>query len=265
MMKNIAVSLMYDGTNYHGWQVQKTEVTVAETVEKALSRLFGHPVKVTGCGRTDAGVHAERYCANFKTDTGIPTERIPLAANALLPDDIVITAAVEAEDNFNAILSCIKKEYTYRIYNSRIRDPFYRNRAYFYPAMLRLDVMRAAAEKFVGTHDFAAVRSVGTETKTTVRTVHYCEVTSRGPIISVRICADGFLYNMVRAITGTLIYASEGKIDPEEIPLILNSGDRRLAGPTVPPQGLYMTDVWYDGAPGEMMADKNMKNIKPGK
>lgn len=264
-MKNIAASLMYDGTNYHGWQVQKTEITVAETVEKALSKLFGHPVKVTGCGRTDAGVHAKRYCANFKTDTKIPVSRIPLAANALLPDDIVITDAVEAEDDFNAVLSCIKKEYTYRIYNSRIRDPFYKDRAYFYPVKLDVDVMRRAAREFEGTHDFAAVRSVGTETKTTVRTVHYCRVEKNGPIIDIKICADGFLYNMVRAISGTLIYASEGKLAPSDIPDILKAGDRRMAGPTVPPQGLYMTDVWYDGVVGKMMADKNRENVKERK
>ncbi len=253
-MRNIALRLMYDGTAYHGWQVQKTETSVAETLEKALTKLCGHPVKVTGCGRTDAGVHAESYCANFRSDTRIPCDRLPLAVNTLLPDDIAVTAAVDAPEDFNAILSCIKKEYTYRIYGaSRIRDPFWKNRAYFYPLPLDISAMRAAAECFVGTHDFAAVRSVGTQTKTTVRTVHYCEV-EEGSVVSVRVCADGFLYNMVRAITGTLIYASEGKISPQEIPAILETRDRRLAGPTVPPQGLYLTRVWYDGPVGEMMS-----------
>lgn len=252
-MRNIALRLSYDGSNYHGWQVQKNEITVAETLETALSRICGHKVKVTGCGRTDAGVHAERYCANFKTDSRIPTDRIPLAVNTILPDDIVVKDAVEADENFNAILSCIKKEYTYRIYNSRIRDPFYRERAYFYPVPLNVEVMQACADMLTGTHDFAAVRSVGTETKTTVRTVHYFNVEQKGQIIECRVCADGFLYNMVRAMTGTLIYASEGKIDPKDIPEILSTRDRRLTGPTVPPQGLYMTRLWYGGAVGEMM------------
>ena len=252
-MRNIALRLRYDGSAYHGWQVQKTERTVAETLEKALSKMCGHTVKVVGCGRTDAGVHAEAYCANFKTDSRIPAERIPLAVNTLLPDDIAVFDAVEADENFNSILSCIKKEYTYRIYNSRMKDPFLINRAYFYPVPLDVEVMQRCAGQFVGTNDFAAVRSVGTETKTTVRTVFYFEVEQKGKMIECRVCADGFLYNMVRAMTGTLIYASEGKIAPEEIKTILEKRDRRLSGPTVPPGGLYLTRLWYDGAVGEMM------------
>lgn len=244
---------MYDGSAYHGWQVQKNAATVAETLEKALSKMCGHGVKVTGCGRTDAGVHAKVYCANFRTDSRIPAERIPLAVNTLLPDDICVMRATDAPEDFNSISSCIKKEYTYKIYNSRLRDPFYRNRAYFYPVPLKLDVMQAAASAFVGTHDFAAVRSVGTETKTTVRTVFHYEVEQSAETIDLRVCADGFLYNMARAMAGTLIYASEGKIDPKEIPQLLEKGDRRLTGPTVPPQGLYMTNIWYDGIVGEMM------------
>lgn len=253
-MRNIALRLMYDGSGYHGWQVQKTEATVAETVEKALFKVCKHPVKVVGCGRTDAGVHAMRYCANFKTECRIPVDRLPLALNTVLPDDISVTDAVEAEEDFNAILCCIKKEYTYKIYNSRIKDPFYYNRAYFYPAALNAEKMKIGAEKFVGTHDFAAVRSVGTETKTTVRTVYYYEVEQNGPIISLKVCADGFLYNMARAMAGTLIYVSEGKITAEEIPELLNKKDRRLTGPTVPPQGLYMTKIWYEGSVGKMMS-----------
>lgn len=252
-MKNIALRLRYDGTRYHGWQVQKNDITVAETMELALGKMCGERVKVIGCGRTDAGVHAEKYCANFKTDCRIPLARIPLAVNALLPEDIAVTDAVYAPEDFNAILSCNKKEYTYRIYNSRIKDPFFRDRAYFYPSRLDENVMQRCADMFVGTNDFAAVRSVGTETKTTVRTVHYFDVVRKGKMIECRVCADGFLYNMVRAMVGTLIYASEGKIDPSEIKDILKTRDRRLTGPTVPPQGLYMTGVWYDGAVGQMM------------
>ena len=252
-MRNIAMRLMYDGTNYHGWQVQKTEVTVAETLEKVLSRICGHPVKVTGCGRTDAGVHASSYCLNFRTSAGIPPGRLPFAANALLPDDIAVTDAVDADEGFNAILSCIKKEYVYKIYNARIRNPFYSHRAYFYPVPLNIPVMKKAAECLVGTHDFAALRSVGTVTKTTVRTVCWLDVAVNGPLTEIRICADGFLYNMARAIAGTLLYASEGKIDPEDIGKILHMRDRKQAGPTLPPCGLYLNRVWYDGIVGEMM------------
>lgn len=252
-MRNIALKMMYDGTAYHGWQVQKNDVTVAGTLEKALSKMCGHTVKAVGCGRTDAGVHAKCYCANFKTDSRIPCDRIPFAVNALLPPDISVTAAAEVEDDFNAILSCDRKEYTYYIYNSRIKDPFYHNRAYFYPSPLKLEVMREAAREFVGTHDFAAVRSVGTETKTTVRTVYYYDVEQKGDIFSLRVCADGFLYNMARAMAGTLIYASEGKLAPEDIPGLLEKRDRRHTGPTVPPQGLYMTRLWYGGTAGEKL------------
>lgn len=256
-MRNIALRLMYDGTNYHGWQVQKTEVTVAETLERALSKICGGPVKLTGCGRTDAGVHALRYCANFKIDATIPTDRIPLAVNALIPPDIAVVDAVEAPEDFNAILSCEKKEYTYKIYNARIRNPLCVNRVHFCPIPLELEAMQQAAASFCGTRDFAAVRSVGTEVKSTVRTVHYCEVSSEGSLIELRVCADGFLYNMVRAITGTVIYAGLGKILPGDIEKILQGADRRFAGPTAPPQGLYMTKLWYSGEVGRMM-DKNL-------
>ena len=251
-MKNIAMRLMFDGARYHGWQVQKTETTVAGTLEAALSRLCGHPVKVHGCGRTDAGVHAERYCANFSTSGSIPPERLPLAVNSLLPPDIAVQGAVYAPDGFDANLSCVKKEYTYRIFNSRIRDPFYSGRAYFYPQKLDIGAMKQAALYFTGVHDFAAMRSVGTETKTTVRTVSWYEVGETGRIVELRVCADGFLYNMARAMAGTLIYVSEGKIKPGDIPGLLEKKDRRLAGPTVPPGGLFLTRIWYEGIVGEM-------------
>ena len=245
-MRNIALQLTYNGTAYHGWQVQKTLPTVAETLERSLSAICCESIKVVGCGRTDAGVHARRYVANFRTRSTIPCDRLPLAVNPRLPEDIVVRAAFEAAEDFNAIGSCLKKEYTYYIYNSRIRDPFYVNRAYFYPRPLDEGVMDRAARAFEGTHDFRAVRSVGTETRTTVRTIHYCRVRREGPLIELKVCADGFLYNMVRAITGTVLYAAEAKLRPEDIPDILASGNRTLAGPTVPPGGLYLTRLWYE-------------------
>ena len=253
-MKNIALRLSYDGSNYHGWQVQKTEVSVAETLETALTKICGHPVKTVGCGRTDAGVHALRYCANFRTDCTIPIERFPLAVNSRLPADIAVTDAVEAPEDFNAIGSCIKKEYIYKILNRNIRDPFLENRVCFYPQHLDLERMQAAARPFEGRHDFRAVRSLGTETKTTVRTVHWCRAEEDGDLITVSICADGFLYNMCRAMVGTMVYASYGKLEPEDIPALLAAGDRRLTGPTMPPQGLYLNRLWYDGTVGDMMA-----------
>ena len=245
-MRNIALFLTYEGTAYHGWQVQKNLPTVAETMEKAAAMVVGHPVHMTGCGRTDAGVHARHYVANFRTTSTIPVERLPYALNTHLPADIVVRGAREVHEGFNAIGSCARKEYTYTIYNSRVRDPFYVNRAWFYPKHLDEGVMQRAADRFVGTHDFAAVRSVGTDVKSTVRTVYYFQVERQGDLIHLRVCANGFLYNMARAMVGTVVYAAEGKIAPEDIDAILESGNRTAAGPTVPPGGLYMTHLWYD-------------------
>ena len=246
MERNIALKLMYNGSAYHGWQIQKNAISVAETLEKALATVVGHEVKCTGAGRTDAGVHAETYIANFRTNSRIPLDKLPLAVNTRLPKDIVVVKATEVPMEFNAIGSCRKKEYTYRIYNSRLGNPFYVDRAWFYPKKLDETVMQRAASQFVGTHDFRAVRSVGTETRTTVRTVHYFDVSREGDLIECKVCANGFLYNMVRAMVGTIVYASDGKLAPEDIPAILESGNRTLAGPTVSPGGLYMTRLWYD-------------------
>lgn len=252
-MKNIALRLRYDGSRYHGWQVQKNAITVAQTMEEALAKVCGERVKLTGCGRTDAGVHALRYCANFRSDCTVPVGRMPLAVNSRLPDDIAVVDAVEVPDDFNAIGSCVKKEYVYKILNSRIPDPFLADRVCFYPQRLDISLMQAAARAFEGTHDFKAVRSEGTQTKTTVRTVYWCRAEKDGDLITVSICANGFLYNMCRAMVGTMVYASYGKLIPEEIPALLEKRDRRLTGPTMPPQGLYLNRVWYDGAAGAMM------------
>ena len=227
--------MTYEGTAYHGWQIQKNLPTVQETLEKAIAAVVGHRAHVTGCGRTDAGVHARFYVANFHTGSTIPAGRLPYALNTHLPPDIVVTKAFD-----------VRKEYTYLIYNSRVRDPFYVNRAWFYPRHLDEGIMQQAAAQFVGTHDFAAVRSVGTDVKSTVRTVFDYQVERDGNLISLRVSANGFLYNMARAMAGTVVYAAEGKFPPDAIGQILDSGNRTAAGPTVPPGGLYMTGIWYD-------------------
>lgn len=245
-MRNMLLYLTYLGTAYHGWQVQKELSTVAGTLEWAAQQVVGHPVHVTGCGRTDAGVHARVYVANFRTDSRIPADRLPYALNTHLPEDIVVCHARDTHENFNAIGSCVRKEYTYLIYNSRIRDPFYVHRAWFYPRHLDEAVLQRAASQFVGTHDFAAVRSVGTDVKSTVRTVYSYQVQRQGELLSLRVSANGFLYNMARAMTGTIVYAAEGKFPPESIGDILRAGERTAAGPTVPPGGLYLTRLWYD-------------------
>ncbi len=242
---NVAFVLSYTGTNFHGWQRQKNAVTIQETVENAIFNVTGNRVHVSGCGRTDAGVHARIYVANTHLDTSVPLDRLPFALNFHLPDDVCVWKSVEVPETFDARFSCEKKEYTYNVYASAFRDPFYLNRVGYFPYPIDVDKMSEAAQYFVGTHDFSAVRTIGSHVKTTVRTVHYCEVTAKDRIISVRVCGDGFLYNMVRAITGTLLYAGMGKIKPHEISDILSGGDRGAAGPTVSPDGLFMTGLKY--------------------
>ena len=247
MMKNIALTLSYDGTNYHGWQSQKNAVSISDTLCRAIRQTTGENVSVTGCGRTDAGVHAKIYVANFYSETEIPIGRLPLALNFYLPPDISVSFASPVPDSFHATYSCRKKEYTYLIYHSKIRSPFYLHRAYFYPYPLDTNKMRRAALAFEGIHDFSAVRSQGTAVKSTVRTIEWCTVSERdNGLIAISIAADGFLYNMARAITGTLLYAGSGKLPVDDIPRILESGNRSLAGPTAPPEGLYLTRLWYD-------------------
>lgn len=242
---NLALKLDYVGTAYHGWQRQAKDVTVQSTLEDAFSSLTGEKTVFTGCGRTDAGVHAKGYIANTFTECTIPFNKIPLALNARLPDDIAVREAFEVSKDFHAVFSCTAKEYTYTILNSRIRDPFYKDRCGFVPAVLDRNNMRACAVEFLGEHDFAAMRSVGSNVKTTVRTVYDCEVTEDGDIIKIRIKASGFLYNMARAMSGTLVYAGLGKLNPGDITRILEKGDRCEAGPTLEASGLCMTGVWY--------------------
>ena len=253
-MRNIALRLRYDGSRYHGWQVQKNAVTVAQTLEEALAAApSGATVKLLE-NIDYSTTYTERNARDYANDVAL-VEVIPLAVNARLPEDIAVTGAVEAEEEFNAILSCRKKEYIYKILNSRIPDPFLSQRVCFWPQNLDIAMIAEAAEAFVGTHDFRAVRSLGTETRTTVRTVWWCRAEKDRDLITISICADGFLYNMCRAMVGTMVYAAYGKLLPSEIPELLEKGDRRLTGPTMPPQGLYLNRVWYDGAVGNLFED----------
>ncbi len=247
MTRNIALKLMYVGTAYHGWQVQKTRVTVAETLEKALATVVCHPVKCTGAGRTDAGVHAETYIANFRTASSIPCDRIPLAVNTRLPDDIVVVKATEVPEGFNAIGSCHQKG----VHLPHLQLP-HPQRLLCGPGLVlpqapgRGGHAARRPTSFVGTHDFAAVRSVGTESRTTVRTVHYFQIARAGELIECRVCADGFLYNMVRAMVGTCVYAAEGKFPPEAVPASWRTETALPPALRSLPGGLYMTKLWYE-------------------
>lgn len=245
MIRNIALKLSYDGTNYHGWQTQANSESIQSTLTSAAGSLFNENIKITGCGRTDAGVHAKKYFASLRTSSAIPVGRIPYALNSMLPNDISVMSAAEVSDDFHPVHSCIKKEYSYFLYTDKVRNPFFDKRMLHYRFPFDISKVREAARHFVGTHDFAAVRSLGTPVKSTVRTVFSCDVFREESIITIKISANGFLYNMARAITGTLLDVSSGKILPCDIPLILENGDRSKAGATAPPYGLYMTDVIY--------------------
>ncbi len=245
MSRNIALSLSYDGTEYHGWQTQSNATSVQSTLNDAVSSLFCEPLKVVGCGRTDTGVHAKKYVASVRTQSDIPVSRIAYALSSLLPKDISVKDAFVVPDDFHPVHSCIEKEYTYYICNTQMRDPFSERYALHYRYPLDTELLKEAASHFVGTHDFAAVRSLGTPVKSTVRTIYKCDVARIGDVVSFTVSADGFLYNMARTIAGTLLDVAAGKIRAGDVPDILESGDRGRAGPTAPAHGLHMTNVIY--------------------
>ncbi|PKM80540.1 MAG: tRNA pseudouridine(38-40) synthase TruA [Firmicutes bacterium HGW-Firmicutes-14] len=245
-MRNIKVLIEYDGTNYHGFQKQGGGLpTIQQVLEEALETLLKHPVNVIGAGRTDAGVHARGQVINFVTECRIPVDRIALALNSLLPEDIIARETEEVDKSFHARFSALSKVYRYHIYNSRIPSAFHRNFSYHVPQKLDVEKIREAARYIVGIHDFSAFRAAGSKAKTSVRNVMKLEVDYKPPHLYLTIEADGFLYNMVRIITGTLLYVGKGKLSPEEVRIMVKSGCREEAGPTVPSQGLCMMEVKY--------------------
>lgn len=256
MERNILLTIQYDGTDFSGWQRQPQMRTVQGEVEKALSSLCGKPVELNGASRTDAGVHALGQRASFCGEFGIPTERIPLAASNLLAGmqdrgkgcaDVRVIAAEEMPPDFHARFDAVGKTYRYRI---RWGEPevFLRNYCYQIPKPLDIAAMQSAAAFIEGTHDFACFQAAGgTPRKTTVRTIYrLCVAQTGGNEIEIAVTGDGFLYNMVRIMVGTLTEIGQGRRRPEEIPEILASADRRRAGHTAPPQGLYLAEIYYD-------------------
>ena len=238
--------MKYDGAAYHGWQRQANADTVQQRVEEAAAKLFDTgSVSVSGCSRTDAGVHANCFKCNFKTEKRLPHATVVSGMNFFLPDDIAVFDSESVPEEFDARFSCKGKEYVYRICNTPIRDPFYVHRALFYRLPLDEAFLDRQAKAYIGTHDFTALRAIGSNVKTTVRTVTEASVFREGDIVTFRVRADGFLYNMVRIMTGTLLYISEGKIEAGSIPAIIASQDRTLAGKTAPPEGLYLNRVFY--------------------
>ncbi len=247
-MRNIKMVIAYDGTNYHGFQEQRGTglLTVQEVLEKCLLRLAGRQVKVVGAARTDAGVHAQGQVVNFDAaGWNIPAARIPLALNGLLPDDIVALHAQEVPPDFHARFSALAKTYRYTIYNARMPSPFWRLYSHFEPRPLNLETMAAAARHLQGRHDFASFRAAGAGAKTTVRTLFEAAVGRSGELVYLTFRGDGFLYNMVRIMAGTLVEVGLGKRTPEEVKEVLEARERSKAGPTLPARGLCLLGVEY--------------------
>ena len=245
-MKRIRVRVAYDGTNYCGWQIQPNGITIEEVLNKAITKLTKVETAVIGASRTDSGVHALGNVAVFDTESTIPPERFSYALNQRLPEDIVVVASDEVPLDWHPRYQDVSKTYEYHVIHTRIPDPTRRLTNYFVSYPLDIETMRKAASYLEGTHDFVSFCNIRTNVEDTVRTVYSLEVLTKGDQITFRIRGNGFLYNMVRAMVGTCVYAAEGKFAPEDVSAILESRNRTAAGPTVPPGGLYMTQLWYD-------------------
>ncbi|MBN2453602.1 MAG: tRNA pseudouridine(38-40) synthase TruA [Candidatus Omnitrophica bacterium] len=246
-MRNIKLTIRYDGTNYAGWQFQKNAVSIQETLQKAIKKVTGRKASVIASGRTDAGVHALAQTANFRTPSKIPLKNLRMALNTILSDDIVIFGAEEVSLKFNAQKDAKSKVYRYTIYNRDFMDPLLRR--YAAKCFFKLDeaLMRKGAKYLVGRHDFTSFRTKDKEdgSASAVRNVRRIKIARNGDIVRVEIEADGFLYNMVRNIIGTLIEVGRGKYPPQYVKEILVKKDKRSCGPTAPAKGLCLVNVRY--------------------
>lgn len=244
-MRNIKIIIEYDGTGYCGWQVQKNGLSVQEVLQKGIENLVKHKIMLSGSSRTDSGVHARGMVANFFTTTSIPERNFPAAINTKIPYDIVVLDAEEVDANFHSRRSSIGKRYSYSIINRREPSAILRNYTAHIPESLDMARMIEASGYFIGSHDFSAFKSAGSTIINNVRNVRLLNISKQESIIRIDIEADGFLYNMVRIIAGTLIEVGKYKIKPQDILEIIKSGKRERAGKTAPPQGLYLEHVYY--------------------
>ena len=245
-IKRFAIKIEYDGTSYAGWQRQKNAPTVQEAIEDALFRLTKERITLFGASRTDAGVHALGQVAHFDSATSIPAHKLFLALNTVLPEDIRICASAEVADSFHARFGAQGKKYIYRICNAVHAPAILRNTCAFVPGEIDIDAMKAAAELFVGTHDFGCAMSAGGSAKTTVRTIYSLGVIKNGSFIELHFHGNGFLYNMVRIISGTLICAGQRRLGASAISAALFNGNRELLGFTAPAKGLTLAEVFYE-------------------
>ncbi len=244
-MKRILLNIRYDGTAYHGWQVQPNGITVQSTLQDALEKMLGRKTAVTGCSRTDAGVHANEFCCHLDCDDGIPEAAFVRGLSAMLPSDISVANAREVPSDFHARYDAKGKTYVYKILNSKLKDPFLSRYTWQIERSLDMDRMNDFCKRLVGTHDFYAFSSSGRTVKDTVRTVSECFVKRDGETVLLYITANGFLYNMVRIIVGTAVEVSDGRISSDAVEEIFSTKQRDKAGITAPPQGLFLEKVYY--------------------
>lgn len=244
-MRNLLFEISYNGSRYHGWQVQQNAITVQQVVQDSIERLFQERLDISGCSRTDTGVHANQYFFHMKTESKIPCNNIQRAMNTSLPDDIVVLGCSEAPLDFHARYSCTGKEYVYQIWNAEYGNPFLQDMVYHYRYPLRIDRIQQAMQYLLGTYDFSSFCALHTDVEDKTRTIFDARVEQEGNLIKLFFRGDGFLYNMVRIMVGTLLFVSEGKIQPEQIPEIIQKKDRSLAGKTAPARGLYLNRIFY--------------------
>ena len=244
-MGTYKLTLSYDGTEYCGFQLQPNGPTIQGHLEDALSKVYKTAIKVKGCSRTDAGVHARMYVCSYESPDCVPPEKLPLAVRAYLPDDICVSVCEKVSDDFHARYDNHGKTYCYTINTSMFQDVFNNRYEWHYPKKLDVCKMQIAAEKFLGKHDFSGFMSAGSNVVGTERTVSRLDIVEEGTRIKIYIRADGYLYNMVRIIAGTLVMVGEGRINPYDIADIIASCDRTRAGITAPPHGLMLYEVHY--------------------
>jgi tRNA pseudouridine38-40 synthase len=239
--------ISYDGSGFSGYQVQPNKRTVQSVLESVLTKMHkGETVKVSGSGRTDAGVHAKGQVIHFDSPLMIPEDKWEKALNSLLPEDISVSSVVSVDESFHARFHALGKEYRYVLHLSSKRDPLQRKFAYHYPYRLNLDAMEQASKFFLGTHDFTSFCAAKTEVEDKVRTIESIDFTRVDELLTIRFVGNGFLYNMVRILVGTLLEVGSGERSPEDIPIILAHKDRRVSGKTAPAHGLYLWEVFYE-------------------
>lgn len=245
-MRNFKLMMSYDGTSYHGFQRQENAYTIQQEIEDTIKKITGEKTIIYGCSRTDTGVHANQFCFNVKLENTITSKGLQRALNCNLDDAIAILSCEEVDESFHARYDCKGKEYIYKIHNSEIKNPFLKDKAFRYWLPLDEKLLNQSAQHFIGTHDFKGFCSVGSLRQHTIRTIHKLEIKREGDIIIILVKGDGFLYNMVRIIIGTLIFVNEGKIKESDLDEIILSQDRKKAGKTAPSHGLYLNKVFYD-------------------